>query len=432
MNETIIKNPLTDWIRDSIINSKERLNFAVPFLSSFSNTLLNKQTTCEISDKRIVTRFDDSSLTSFDLPTLKTLLELGFTIQFDNSIHLKLYITDNEVYVTSSNLTKGGFESNVELTVKIDSNNTQNCIDIFNEIWTNCSGNKLTYDLIDNNWGKYEILRKREKYAKRELTNVKTKPIKVGVLDLQKIIDEIFNQKFDYSKTNKLVFEANKLREKTKEKLHQKFDSLIFYAPEGHDLRRNNLFYDFVYGYEVDLAGTGLRELQFKTVFEHPDFEKVVNYFYPEMIGMKSWNLSDKDEFQEFCNGIFDFEIPQYSEAIPIRLASYFYPEYFIPIFNLEHLKKVSETLGLETDAETRGDKLFAYNSFLADKMKAIPFDNYIKSNISYRLLFTVELYNRLNKGETYDNVLNSYKENWKKGLIESGKDLLTKLKIIE
>lgn len=433
MDEIIIKTPLTNWMRESIIKSKERLNFAVPFLTSFANTLLDKQTTCDILDKRIVIRFDDSSLASFDLPTLKALLQLGFTIQFDNYIHLKLYITDNESYVSSSNLTKGGFENNVELTVKTDSNNTQNCIDIFNEIWTNCSENKLTYDLIDSNWDKYEVLFKRGKYIKKELVGIKTKPtIKVGTLDLQKIVDEIFNQKIDYNDINKRVFEANKLREKAKEKLRQKFDSLIFYASEGHSFRRNNLFYDFVYGYEATLAGTGLREGQFQTVFEHPDLEKVINYIYPEMIGMKSWNLSDNDEFQEFCNGIFGFDIPQYSEAIPIRLASYFYPDYFIPIFKLDHLKKVCETLGLVTNAETRGDKLFAYNSFLANNMRVLPFNNYIKSNISYRILFTVELYNRLNDGESYENVLNGYKENWKKELLESGRDLLMKLKIIE
>ena len=432
MNETIIKNPLTDWIRNSILNSKDRLNFAVPFLSSFAIALMDKQALNEIQDKRLVTRFDDTSLTSFDLPTLKTLLDLGFNIQYDNTIHLKLYITDNETFVTSSNLTKGGFENNVELTVKTDSANNQNCIDIFDEIWSNSSNNKLTYDLIDKNWAKYEILRKREKYVKKDFKGLKTKPIKVGEFDLQKIIDEVFNQKIDYSQTDKLVFEANKLRARTKERLIQKYDSLIFYAPEGHELRRENLFYDFVYGYEYDLAGTGLRELQFQTAFEHQDFEKVINYIYPEMLGMKSWNLNDKDEFQEFCNGIFDFEIPQYTEALPIRLASYFYPDYFIPIFKLEHLKKVCESLGLETVAETRGDKLFVYNSFLAEKMKALPYNNYVKSNISYLILFTVELYNRLNNGETFETVLNDYKEKWKQGLIERGKNLLMKLKIIE
>ena len=218
MNEIVIKNPLTDWMRDSIIKSINRLNFAVPFLSSFANKILSEKTTNDISDKRIVTRFDDSSLASFDLATLKRLLDLGFAIQFDNTIHLKLYITDNDVYITSSNLTNGGFEDNVELTVKTDSSNTQKCIDIFNEIWKKSSGNKITYDLLEENWGKYEILLKRETYAKkRKNTSVKIKTKTIGSLDIQKIIDEIYKQDNINAKTKDLVLEANKLRGKTKE-----------------------------------------------------------------------------------------------------------------------------------------------------------------------------------------------------------------------
>lgn len=433
MNEIVIKNPLTDWMGDSIIKSKNRLNFAVPFLSSFANKLLSEKTTNDISDKRIVTRFDDSSLASFDLATLKRLLDLGFSIQFDNTIHLKLYITDNDVYITSSNLTNGGFEDNVELTVKTDLSNTQKCIDIFNEIWKKSSGNKITYDLLEENWGKYEILRKRETYAKkRKNTSVKTKTKTIGSLDIQKIIDEIYKQDNIYAKTKDLVLEANKLRGKTKEELHKKFDSLLFYAPELHEHRRDNLFYDFVYGYEYKLAGTGLREQQCKTVFEHPDFEKVVNYLYPEMLGIKPWNLSDRDEFLEFCNGIFEFKIPQYFEAMPIRLASYFYPECFIPIFKLDHLENICKTMGLETDAKTRGDKLFAYNSFLAEKMKSYPCYNYIKADIAYKTFFIVELYNGLLNGETYDNILNKYNAKWKRDMIKSCMDLLTRLGIIQ
>jgi len=430
MAELIIKNPLTEILRNSIINCNERLYFAVPFFSSFAITLLDKDSTFQILDKRIITRFDDSSLASFDLPTLQTLLGLGFKIQFDNSIHLKLYITDDESYVTSSNLTRAGFENNVELTVKTDLKNTQNCIDIFNEIWVNCSENILCTNLIKENWGKYEILCKREKYVKKEFGSQKASPIKVNGIGYQKIIYEIFNQNIDYSHLNSLAFEANRLREKSKEKLKKKFDHLIFYAPKDHALRRSTLFYDFVYGYEVKLASTGLRDKQFKSVFLHSDFEKVINYFLPENLGLNPWNLSDQDEFQEFCNGIFDFEIPQYSEAIPIRLASYFYPEYFIPIFRLDHLKVVCEALGLTTSTYTKGDKLFIYNSFLSNKMKALPFNNYIKSNISYRILFTIELYTRLIEGESYEDIFVSYKESWKRDLIESGKELLTRMKV--
>ena len=208
---------------------------------------------------------------------------------------------------------------------------------------------------------------------KNPLTNA------ISPLDFQEVINEIFNRKKDYSNTLSLEFEANKLRLQTKEKLKQGFNIEIFYASEGHPMRKENLFYDFAYGYESKLAGTGLREAQFKTVFEHRDFEKVISYIYPEMLGMKPWNLQDKSILLEFCNGIFHFDISQYVESMPLRLVSYFYPDIFLPIFKLDDLKNICATLGLNTDAKTNGEKLFAYNSFLADKLKSLPFDNYIK-----------------------------------------------------
>lgn len=431
MNETIIKNPLTEWVRNSIINSKERLNFAFPFLSSFAKSLLNEQTVCCINDKRIITRFDGDNLNSFDLPTLRYLLDLGFKIQYNNSIHMKLYIADNDMYITSSNFTKEGFEDNVELSVKIDANNNQNCVKIFDEIWTSSSGNILTYELIEKNWAKYEILCKREEYnrKKKDTENIRLLINDVG-LDLDKIKNEIFNQK-NYSERAQLAFEANKQRERIKKKLMRGFDTLIFYAPEGHELRRENLFYDFVYGYESKLAGTGLREAQFQAVFEHNDFKKVINYICPEIQGLRSWNLSDEDECREFCNGIFDFNIPQYSESLPISLATYFYPHYFIPIYKLDHLNDICETLGVKTKSKSKGDKLCDYNLILADQMRALPFDNYVKSSIAYLLYYTIELYKRLKNGEIYDKILNSYSKNWIKEYVASGKNLLVKLKMI-
>ena len=436
MNEIVIKNPLTNWIRNSIVNSKVRLYFAFPFLSSFAKSILNEQITSKVVDKRIITRFNDNSLTSFDLYTLKFLLDLGFKIQYNNSIHLKLYIVDNDAYITSSNFTEGGFENNVELSVKVDSDNVKNCINIFNEIWENPLNKDLTYELINDNWAKYEFLRKKESYKKDKkdkklINDIEVNPIKIGQFDLQKIIDEIFKQKIDFQR-NELVFDANKRREETKKKLMKGFNRLIFYAPEGHELRRENLFYDFVYGSESKLTGTGLRELQFKTVFEHNEFEKVVNYIFPEMLGMKPWNLGYKDEFLEFCNEIFNFKIPHYSESLPICLASYFYPDYYVPIFKLDHLRKICEILGFKTNGKTQGDKLFEYNSFLTCLMKTLPFNNYVKSTFAYQILYTVELYYRLSNGEVYENILVDYKKIWIKDYLKKGKKLLTDLKMID
>jgi hypothetical protein len=432
MNEIILKNPISNRIRSSIDLNGSKLNIAVPFLSSFALTILNHKNTLDKIDKRLVTRFDDSSISSFDIPTLKTLLDFGFDIRYDNSIHLKLYITDNETFITSSNFTKGGFENNVELTVKVDLENTNECIIIFNEIWGNCKNNKITYDLLNNNLAKYEVLRKKEKFAKIKNKSILMSQIAIGEIDIEQVINEIFNQNQNFSGTKSSIFKANKLREKNKERLKEGFDNEIFYVPNGHKKRRENLFYDFVYGVEASLAGTGLREKQFKTAFTHSEFQKVIEYMFPEMIGLEPWNFEDKNVLLEFCNGIFDFRIPQYTEALPIRLASYFYPNYFIQIFKLDHLKKVCDALGLETNVKSNGDKLFVYNSFINEKMKALPFENYIKSNISYQILYTIELYTRLNKGESFENVLASHKQIWKKGLIKNGKTLLIKLNVIK
>jgi PLD-like domain len=432
MTEIILKNPITNAIQSSIAKSINKLNFAVPFISNFAISIFSSENTKKIIDKKIITRFDDSYINSFELPTLKSLLDLGFQIKYDNNIHLKLYITDDEAYVTSSNLTKGGFEDNLELTVKIDNNNTANCELIFNDIWNNCTENNITYEIINENLGKYEVLKKRTIYEIKAHKIITTRQIPVLGLDIQQIITSIFNQNEDYSKILRLEFEANKLREETKNKLKKGYKTEIFYVQEGHRMRKETLSYDILHGYEGKLAGTGLREAHVQSAFTHSSFERVVNYIYPEMIGMKPWNFKDPDIVKEFCNGIFDFDIPSFTEVIPIRLASYFYPEIFLPIFKLDHLKIICEYFGFESDAETDGDRLFAYNSFLANEMKTLPYNNTIKGHISYQVRYTIELLKRLNNGEIYDSILTDYKKVWINKFIKEGRNLLIKLNKIK
>jgi len=432
MNELVLKNPITNAIKNSVNKSINKVNFAAPFLSSFAKSIFTEPNIIKIPEKKLITRFDESCISSFELPTLKSLLDIGFKIRYDNNMHLKLYITDTETYITSSNLTKGGFEDNVELTVKVDSDNTLNCMNIFNEIWENCKENNVTIELINANMGKYVFLKKREKYEKENTNHIISNSNTDSMQDIEQIIDEIFNQKIDYSEKLSLKLKANKIREQTKEKLKRGFDSEIFCVPKGHPLRKTNLAYDFAHGYEDKLAGAGLRDSQYEAVFGHPEFEKVINYIYPEMIGMKPWNFQDKTILLEFCNGIFDFKIQQYTGVIPIRLVSYFYPDIFLPIFKLEHLKKICEVLGLDTNAKSKGDKLYAYNSLIAEKTKTLPYDNYIKMHISYQIFYTVELYNRLKNKEEYIKIKNDYNEIWIKNKIEEGKQILIKLKKIE
>ncbi len=215
-----------------------------------------------------------------------------------------------------------------------------------------------------------------------------------------------------YSRTVQLLFEANKLRNQTKRKLIHGYDSDIFYVTEGNILRKQTLFYDFVYGYESQLAGTGLREFHFQSVFLHPNFEKVINYLLPEKIGLEPWNFKDNKILKEFCNGIFDFDIPSYKETLPIRLATYFYPDILLPVFKIDHLKEICDSFGFKSDAETKGDKLYSYNSFLLNKMESLPYENIIQCYIAYQVKFTVELLSR-QKSEQFDSILSSCRKGW-------------------
>ena len=222
--------------------------------------------------KKSITRFDESNINTFNLPTLEYLIDKGFEICYNNRIHLKLYITDNDAFVTSSNLTTGGFEKNVELTVKVDNENFENCQGIFNDLWTES---------------------KQENF-------------KVGSLNIQQLLDLIFNSKEDYTNRLNLAYSANKSRNQLKDKLkNNDFDLSLFYVPEGHPKRRENLFYNFVYGSESKLAGTGLREAQFKDVFEHPEFKNIISFY----LKVLDYNLGISKTIKPFSIFVMDCSI---------------------------------------------------------------------------------------------------------------------------
>src|SRR5690606_36713742 len=101
---------------------------------------------------------------------LEYLIDKGFQICYNNKINLKLYIIDNEAFITSSNLTIGGFENNIELTVRVDNENFENCQVVFDDLWRKSENNIITKELIAENIHKYELLKKRQNLEKTEIT----------------------------------------------------------------------------------------------------------------------------------------------------------------------------------------------------------------------------------------------------------------------
>lgn len=429
--ELIIQNPISNTVIDCIRDSKEKLYIAVPFISSFAKKILTEEFLGDIEVKKLVTRFDESNINTFNIPTLQYLLDEGFEILFNNRIHLKLYIADHDAIVSSSNLTAGGFENNIELSVKADSSNVVKCVSLFEDLWESSSKNKITKTLLNESLSKYEVLKKKKKFEKNATIEVSGVKIKSS-LDVEKLIGEILNGKVDYDKRIKLSYKANKNRNNVKKRLlRDPFDKFLFYVADHSESRKKCLFYDFLYGVESKLSGTGLREAQFRGVFENSKFKDIIAFVYPESIGLEPWDFEDDKSFRVFCNGLFDFDVPQYSEAIPIRLASYFYPEVFLPIFKLKDLQGVCEMLGLDTNAKSRGERLFVYNCFLRGVMRDIPYNNYVKANIAYKLLYSIILYDRLKSGESFDEIRSSYSKKWVRELISKAKVTLEGIKVI-
>ncbi len=430
MSQKVLFNPITESFLSSLNSTYLELSIAVPFISTFAKKLLSVEILAKIKHKRILTCFNSENINTFELDTLKYLLDNKVELRYNNSIHLKLYLFDSIGYISSSNLTSYGFENRVELTSSISDENIDLCRNFFDGLWNGSQNSIITEEVINENYSKYLLLKKHSRNKPKRIVSLNSQEVKNTKLNVDKLVEYVFKEKKDYSFFINNAFEANAERNLIKEKVSGGFSIGDYYLDLGHSSRKETLFYKLLYGPENRIAGTGLRENQFKAVFLHSKFEEIISHIYPPIIGEKEWNLRDEETFREFCNGIFEIRIPQYSETLPIRLASYFYPNNFLPIFRLKHLEEVCAILGLRTDANSKGDKLYIYNKYLLKKMESIPYDNYVKSNIAYILSFTVELFNRLSNGEKYKSIEGSYREKWKKEYINRGKEILINMNL--
>lgn len=238
----------------------------------------------------------------------------------------------------------------------------------------------------------------------------------------EEILNEILAHPEDYIHIAENVIEANLKRDEKLLMLQNGFNREKFYLPVGHIGRNNTLFYDFAFGLEAKLAGTGLREQHFQSVFENEDFEEIIEFIYPQIAGGENWNFEDEDERLNFCKGLFNYNIPYFKEALPIRLASYFYPNYFIPIFKLDHLRDICIDFGFAGgQILTREQKLFEYNKFIFSIPEILAFDSHMKLYIVSLVHYTIELNNRLTNGETYEDILKGYKKKWIRDLVTEG-----------
>jgi len=386
----ILVNPIDASIEEAIDESSF-INIAVPFLSAHTvKRLFDKGKLKSTYPKQILIKLDDRHSITYDLDAVKHLLSCGFEIRFDNSIHLKLYILGSQVFISSGNLTEGGFKNNFELTVRTTDKESA-VSPIFEMLWSKNEANKVTIKYVQENWGKYLLLKK--KFPKDKMSS----PV-INVPSLlpseEKLIETVLNDQRDWGWHYKMTGFVQKKRNNFANKLKTKgFKQEYFYAPEGDKNRKTCLFYEFVYGNEEKLAGTGLREAQFKDVFTDPNFDRILFYLFPQHKSPDIlWNFEDKSEYLLFCKGLFEFDVRSFKEALPVRLANYFYPDHFLPIFNLTHLEQICNILGFECSAKDRATRLCEFNLFLKERLIDLPFNSFVKSTILYRLLYVLKV----------------------------------------
>lgn len=423
-----LKNPIESNIQNAI-DSTQSIAIAVPFLSSTTvKRLFDKTKIQGIQSKRVLIKLDDSHSISYDLAAVKHLLQCGFNVRFDNTIHLKLYILGKRIFISSGNLTDGGLKNNFELTVETteEESDVQH---IFENLWSRNSSNEVKLDYIERNWEKYLFLKKKYPIVKSIAPKVNEMILST---DEEALIDAVLFEEKNRDWHHKMVSLVYKRRSNFLKKLKVNgFKEDCFYAPEGSSNRKTSLFYQFVYGIEEKLAGTGLREAQFKDVFTNKEFEKILFYIYPKYKQDNySWDLTDKTEYLNFCRGLFEFNVKSFREAMPIRLANYFYPDHFLPIFKLSHLKEICSILGYECTSENRAIRLFEYNQFLNNRLKDVPFNNFIKSNILYKLLYTMKVKRAIDKNgvELIEEFIKRQKKQWIRNTMKDGLKLIKEM----
>lgn len=422
-------NPIEQEISTAIVDAKS-ISIAVPFLASgIVNKLFKVEELAKIPDKRIIIKLDDSHLISYDLAAIKQLLNCGFKVCFDNTIHLKLYILGERVFISSGNLTEGGMNNNFELTVEC-SKEESGVTSIFDRLWDNNQLNEITPTYIEDNWHKYLFLKRKHPIVKP--AQIKTSTVQLTP-STKKIIDAVFYEKIDRTGHLNRIAMVYKKRSAFIDKITiNGFDQSFFYISQDNKAtRKESLFYEFVYGDEEKLAGTGLRESQFKDVFTNENFEKVLFYIYPQFKDVEhKWNFLDNSEYQNFCEGLFEFRIPNFKEALPIRLANFFYPNYFLPIFKLDHLRDICQILGFTTDSTSRGQRLAEYNIFLNEKTKDIPYNNFVKSTMLYKLLHTIAVKNEIDRNDSIEihQFIQKHRKEWVRNTMTSGLHLIENL----
>ncbi len=142
-------------VNELLNNAKDSVKIVCPFLGHGTSIQLASTMNRNQINTKIITRFSrhDFYCKASSLLGLKALADSGATIKAVSNLHTKLYIFDEKyIILGSSNFTRGGLVTNIELNVLIVDEKliTNRAIDYFNELDTSVEDEFLITPAIIN------------------------------------------------------------------------------------------------------------------------------------------------------------------------------------------------------------------------------------------------------------------------------------------
>ncbi|MFC1949441.1 phospholipase D family protein [Chloroflexota bacterium] len=143
---TLRKGNLEDVLINVLKTATHRFWCSSPFVTANGLNII-KQYLKEGVDYRLITRLNEEDVMNgmVDLQAIASFVEAGGKARYhDRSLHAKVWIADDSVFVGSANLTGSGLNDNIELIAAISENDTIRVSPFrwFSRLWTQLKGSE--------------------------------------------------------------------------------------------------------------------------------------------------------------------------------------------------------------------------------------------------------------------------------------------------
>ncbi|MDD3793588.1 MAG: phospholipase D-like domain-containing protein [Candidatus Gracilibacteria bacterium] len=225
----VIKTNLKEIFIELVKNSKEKIYLSSPFIKENIAKLIveNKK---DGVDCKILTKFTLPNIRSggLDLESIQYFTGKDFSVKNISNLHAKIFIFDNNIIITSANLTNGGFFKNLEYGVLFQ-NNSEIEKDFLN----------FYFDKNHNLVEEKHILKIKEIISKLPKIDKKEENLSLDENDI--FLEDISLVKKSLSKGNLLTYECiNKIGKNIfKTKDIYKYENLFKGKTPKNTIRRN-------------------------------------------------------------------------------------------------------------------------------------------------------------------------------------------------